>query len=69
MIKDTTSSSSPSEERTVTEDTDGVESTTITHGAFISMRCVGTMAGAATDRAVLVSSVPLGAFAGGRGGL
>ena len=27
------------------------------------------MAGAAADRAVLVSSVPLGAFAGGRGGL
>ena len=68
-------SSSSSEERTVTEDTDGDFSTTIACDALASATRVGTvadavasargastMAGAAADRGVLVSSVPRGAL-------
>ena len=73
---------SSSGERAVTEDIDGDSSATVACDTFASATRIGTMtdavasamyagtvAGATAYRAVLVSSVPLGAFAGGRGGL
>ena len=61
-------SSSSSDERTVAEDIDD-ECITTAPDTFVSARCIGVIDGATAERTVLVSSVPLGAFAGGRGAL
>ena len=62
-------SSSSSDERTVTEDIDDECTITAAPDSFVSTRCIGVIAGAAVERTVLVSSVPRDAFVGGRGGL